>query len=136
MTKARSNSSAFKSSTNVGLSYKVPTLEEYKQAVWDYMIEHCEISESGAYFVRFHMSKRSKFEGHILNRWEGYHREDVNAKQGRAVYKRDIIEKERILRAQQKRERRRIKRAQEGWGRLYKYVKWLYEPKSENECTQ
>jgi hypothetical protein len=52
-------------------------LETYKDAVWDYMLEHCDITESGSFFVKFHTSGRVAFEKHIKGRWKyNYHRKD------------------------------------------------------------
>ena len=53
-------------------------LETYKDAVWDYMLEHCDVTESGSYFVKFHTSGRVEFQKHIRGRWKhNYHRKDA-----------------------------------------------------------
>lgn len=52
-------------------------LESYKDAVWDYMLEHCDVTESGSFFVKFHTTGRLAFERHIKGRWKyNYHRKD------------------------------------------------------------
>lgn len=51
-------------------------LIEYQDAVWSYMLEHCDIQKSGALFVKFHTKSRSAFNGHINARIAGYHRGD------------------------------------------------------------
>ena len=52
-------------------------LKSYQDAVWDYILEHCDITERGSYFVKFHTDSRATFEKHIRARWKhGYHRKD------------------------------------------------------------
>ena len=52
-------------------------LKTYQDAVWAYMVEHCDLTENGAYFVKFHAKDRDSFERHIIGRWKyGYHRKD------------------------------------------------------------
>jgi len=52
-------------------------LETYKDAVWDYILEHCDITPNGSYFVKFHTTDRQSFEKHIKGRWKyNYHRHD------------------------------------------------------------
>lgn len=52
-------------------------LEAWKNATWDFILEHCDLLESGTLFVKFHMSDRRNFEKRIAARLRGYHREDV-----------------------------------------------------------
>jgi hypothetical protein len=56
-------------------------LTTYKDAVWDYLLEHSEITQGGALFVKFHTKGRRAFEGHVEARAKGYHREDPRAKE-------------------------------------------------------
>lgn len=57
-------------------------LETWKQALWDFILEHCEITGRGSIFVKFHTSGRADLEKRIRARWKyGYHREDVRAKE-------------------------------------------------------
>lgn len=57
-------------------------IDTWKQALWDFILEHCEVTENGALFVKFHTSGRSDLEKRIRARWKyGYHREDVRAKE-------------------------------------------------------
>lgn len=52
-------------------------IESYKDAVWDYMLEHCDITDNGSFFVKFHTKNRIVFEKHIKARWKyNYHRRD------------------------------------------------------------
>jgi len=52
-------------------------LESYKDAVWDYMLEHCDVTSRGSFFVKFHTSGRVEFQKHIRGRWKyNYHRKD------------------------------------------------------------
>ena len=54
-----------------------PELESYKDAVWDFMLEHCDLTERGSLFVKFHASDRRNFENRIKARWKyDYHRKD------------------------------------------------------------
>lgn len=58
-------------------SPKQKELDSYKDAVWDYMLEHCDITENGSFFIKFHTSTRRAFEGHVNSRWKNnYHRRD------------------------------------------------------------
>lgn len=57
-------------------------LETYKQAVWEFLLEHCDIERSGKLFIKFHTDHRGDFERRIRARWKyKYHREDVVAKE-------------------------------------------------------
>jgi hypothetical protein len=50
-------------------------LDSYKNAVWSYLLEHCDLERSGALFVKFHTNDRVTFEKHVKARWKhGYHR--------------------------------------------------------------
>lgn len=50
--------------------------QKYKDAVWDYLLEHSDITKGGSLFVKFHTKSRSVFEGHVNSRIGGYHRGD------------------------------------------------------------
>lgn len=57
-------------------------IESYKQAVWDFILEHSEMLNSGTLFIKFHTSDRANLEKRIRARWKyNYHREDVRAKE-------------------------------------------------------
>lgn len=61
------------------------TLDKYKQAVWDFILEHCDVLESGTLFVKFHTSGRADLEKRIRARWlHNYHRENPQEKEQRA----------------------------------------------------
>lgn len=52
-------------------------LKTYRDAVWDYLLEHCDITQNGSFFVKFHTRDRATFEKHVFARWKyGYHRVD------------------------------------------------------------
>lgn len=54
-----------------------PSTDEYKQAVWDFLMEHCDITDRGSFFVKFHTSGRFDFEKRVNARLKyGYHRVD------------------------------------------------------------
>lgn len=57
-------------------------LKEYKQAVWDYLIEHSDLQKSGALFVKFHTTDKGKFFRGINARFtHKYHRGDYKARE-------------------------------------------------------
>lgn len=56
-------------------------LEAWKDAYWDYLLEHSDITEGGALFVKFHTRSRRVFEGHVFARVRGYHRGDPRARE-------------------------------------------------------
>lgn len=52
-------------------------LEQYQDAVWDFVLEHCDVTERGSYFVKFHTTGRKELERRIRARSKyGYHRYD------------------------------------------------------------
>ena len=53
-------------------------LEKYKDAVWEFLLEHCEVTSKGV-FVKFGAKGREDFERRITARLEGYHRIDPKA---------------------------------------------------------
>ena len=54
-----------------------PTLQEWKDAVWDFMLEHSDITDGGSVFVKFHTDGRHNFENRLKGRAvHGYHRDD------------------------------------------------------------
>lgn len=56
---------------------KSPSLKEYQNAVWDFLIEHSDITERGSLFVKFHTTGRQNFEKRVLARAvHNYHRDD------------------------------------------------------------
>lgn len=57
------------------------SLEKWKQAWWDYILEHSEIDRGGTIFIKFHTGGRWQLEGHIEARMKGYHREDPRVKE-------------------------------------------------------
>ena len=57
-------------------------IASYKDAVWAYILEHCDIEDNGTLFVKFHCKGRGSFENHIVGRWKyGYHRGDPRARE-------------------------------------------------------
>lgn len=58
-----------------------PDIQGYQDAVWDFLLEHSDVTESGKLFIKFHTDDRRNFENRIFARWKyNYHREDVEAK--------------------------------------------------------
>jgi hypothetical protein len=89
-------------------------LIRYKDAVWQYMLEHSDITDRGAIFIKFHTTSRHVFEGHVNARLNGYAREDtrlkLNAKEKERLAERRRVEHERIkgLKEEQYRVRRKV----------------------------
>lgn len=59
------------------MSKKSPTQKEYSDAVWDFLLEHSDLTNNGSLFVKFHTPSRHNFESRIKARVRGYHREDT-----------------------------------------------------------
>lgn len=58
-----------------------PDIQGYKDAVWDFLMEHSDLTERGSIFVKFHIGDRRNFENRVLSRWRfNYHREDPRIK--------------------------------------------------------
>lgn len=73
-----------------------PDIQSYKNAVWDYLLEHCDITENGALFIKFHTSSRVNFEKHVRARLVyNYHREDPRKKEAAHIEKRTVFETEK-----------------------------------------
>jgi hypothetical protein len=71
-------------------------LKSYRDAVWSYLLEHCDLTKHGALFVKFHTSNRATFEKHIRARLKyGYHRGDPAAKNRTHVERRFDLEREK-----------------------------------------
>lgn len=63
------------------MSKKSLTLQAYQDAVWDFLIEHSDVSSRGALFVKFHTSDRDNFEKRVRARAiHNYHRDDSRLK--------------------------------------------------------
>lgn len=82
--------------------YKYTTdIKGYQEAVWDFLMEHCEVLESGAIFIKFHTDGRQNFENRILSRWKyNYHREDPKAKYDLATSRRKVFEDRKAEKAE------------------------------------
>lgn len=109
-------------------------IDEWKQALWDFILEHCEVTQNGALFVKFHTSGRADLEKRIRARWKyGYHREDVRAKEAmKDERKRQHDQKkqerhERWLASRQERQKvyERVRRANARRAWLKKWFGWL-----------
>lgn len=81
--------------------YKYTTdIKGYQEAVWDFLMEHCEVLDSGAIFIKFHTDGRHNFENRILSRWKyNYHREDPKAKGELATNRRKVFEERKAEKA-------------------------------------
>lgn len=57
-------------------------IEKYKDAVWDFILEHSDVTIRGAFFVKFHTDGRVDFERRIRARAiYGYHRQDTRTEE-------------------------------------------------------
>ena len=108
-------------------------IDTWKQALWDFVLEHCEMLDSGTLFVKFHTSGRADLEKRIRARWKyNYHREDVRGKEGthetkQEIFKRDKKLKNEIWKAEKKERIRvleRVKRSNERRIFLRKWLGW------------
>lgn len=79
--------------------------EQYKDAIWDYLMEHSEIEENGTIFVKFHVTTKKKFFGHVIARVNGYHRENPDKKYLTALAKQSE-HKQRCVAGQIKRQQK------------------------------
>lgn len=105
------------------MTKKKLTLEEYMDATWQFMEEHCDIQKSGAMFIKFHCDNRVNFENRVTARAMGYRR-GLSAEHQKMKEESDAFVKKK----KEKRERyERIKKARRKWGKLYKIVKYFYE---------
>jgi len=65
-------------------------LKAYKNAVWAFMLEHCDILPSGKMFIKFHTDGQANFEKRVNARFlYDYHREDHVTKEKIAIEKRE-----------------------------------------------
>lgn len=101
-------------------------LEKYKTAVWDFMLEHCDIQKSGAFFIKFHCDGQKNFENRIAARLRGYHRTDVVARRAEAE---QVRQNHKLEKREVKENYRRLKKVRAKFGRFYPLVKFLYEKK-------
>lgn len=83
-------------------------LQVWKDAMWDYIVEHSDLTERGSFFVKFHTRTRSQFEGHVASRIRGYHRKDERSnftneqKEKDAKARREAHESQKLAKAQRK----------------------------------
>lgn len=62
-------------------------LEAFKDALWDFILEHSDIERSGSFFTKFHSDGRANIERRIMARAKyGYHREDPREKERLAEF--------------------------------------------------
>lgn len=73
--------------------YLAIKIQGYKDAVWDFLLEHCDVLDSGALFFKFHASGRQQLENRMYARLMGYHREDTDKKEKLAIKQREDYEK-------------------------------------------
>jgi len=85
-----------------------PDIKGYQSAVWDFLLEHSDITESGKIFIKFHTDSQRNFENRVLSRWKyNYHREDVQKKAEKVIivkqkHKEESLQKKREYREKKK----------------------------------
>jgi hypothetical protein len=101
-------------------------VQKYKDAVWDFVFEHCDVTNGGSLFVKFHTPHRKNFEKRVYARLNGYHREDVKKKKFKAqTLKQEEMDK-KIAKLEKYNERKkRIKK----YKKLPFFMKWYYKRK-------
>ena len=102
-------------------------LTTYKQAVWDFLLEHCDITPNGSLFIKFHASSRNNIEKRIKARWKyKYHREDVRKKGKKVAYLKQKFMDEKIAKVEkynnERAKRRKRYNANFLWKIYYKII--------------
>jgi len=67
-------------------------IEPYKDAVWTFLVDHCDVLENGVLFFKFHASGRFDIEKRIYARLKGYRRNDTEVKEQLHKMKNVIME--------------------------------------------
>jgi len=76
---------------------------EYTQAVWEFIVEHCDVLPTGKMFVKFHTDGKQDFEKRVWARWRlGYHRENPEKKEEFIL---NLRERYKIKRAEKQKRR-------------------------------
>jgi hypothetical protein len=70
--------------------------QKYKDAVWSFILEHCDITSNGSLFIKFHTDNRQNFEKRVWARYKhNYHRESPEEKQKLSIQIKDQRQKEK-----------------------------------------
>lgn len=59
--------------------YKKGTAKTYEDAVWQYLLDHSDVTNDGSLFVKFHIRDRKKFTKGVIARMNGICRNSYNA---------------------------------------------------------
>lgn len=106
-------------------------LKAYQDAVWDFILEHCDVTDRGSFFVKFHTDDRKNFERRIKARQKyHYHRAD---------YRTGETREQKELRAMTLREEHKTKKRikKERWQQgVAERKRILEEVKRRNERRQ
>lgn len=88
-----------------------PDVQDYKDAVWSFLVEHTQVLPTGKMFVKFHTDGQLNFEKRVRARLRGYHREDWESKNKKQVEQRERWKQEQKEKHEkyekERRERRR-----------------------------
>ena len=87
-----------------------PDINGYKEAVWDFLMEHCDVLPRGSFFVKFYVKDRHHFENRVIGRWKhNYHRGDPKERPMLSAKIREQLE-EKKDQVREKHERRKEER--------------------------
>ena len=77
-----------------------PTLPEYRDAVWAFLLEHSDIAPNGKIFVKFHADSRKNIENRIKARYKyEYHREEKRPEQKELKRKANVLNQKEMEKA-------------------------------------
>ena len=77
-----------------------PTLSEYRDAVWAFLLEHSDIAPNGKIFVKFHADSRRNIENRIKARYKyEYHREERRPEQKERKRKVNVLNQKEMEKA-------------------------------------
>jgi len=100
--------------------------QKYKDVVWDFLLEHSDILDSGSVFVKFHTSGRKNFENRVYARYKyGYHREDVVTKGQDQEEKRRDYELKKAVKKARYEERKKLSKKTNKIKKVYASIKTI-----------
>jgi len=106
------------------MSKESSELQAYKDAVWQFLIEHSDITDGGSLFVKFHTSGRKNFENRIKGRAVyGYERYDTRLEMTPKEKEELHINLTKIKQDKKKTKREKWKASEEERKRIFAEVK-------------
>ena len=98
-----------------------------KDAQWDYLLDHADVTPSGKYFIKFHTDNRATYEKHVAARWKhNYHRNDPYLMEATAsvIHTQHIGEKDKKRNQRRTEKDIRIAGVQKELKRVGRYNRW------------